>query len=254
MLADPVRALRGRPHLIGVWWVHHVHRRPLTAPTTRPVTDVWHFPLVKFDDPVDVAVIRRHAELQTIVPFTDRRRATLVAASPVEAAALVAACSLPSYVLTDPDPVMIACRLSAVRTGMRPADLLYARDARARYEFVHAIETAASARVSRDLVAAGWSVISRERSPRWGADLDCERRNAGQIEHRAVEVKGKAGGAWHDVVLQRSQYDRAVKSARAGDGQWWLAVCRQALRTPPPPVLEIPASWVSQHWPAANIR
>jgi hypothetical protein len=255
VLVNPEDPLHGRPHLLGVWWAVRVHRRLLARPTTRPVTDVWHAPLVQFDDPVDVPVIRRHPELQVIAPFTDRRRATLVGASPIEAAALVAACSLPSYVLTDPDPVSIASRLAKFRTGMRPDDLRYARDARARYEYIHAIETAARDRVERDLVAAGWSVISRERCPRWGADLDCRRRHHGQTEERReVEVKGKRSAQWHDVVLQRAQYNRARQSALAADGVWWLAVCCQALHTPPAAVLELPADWVAQHWLKQQVR
>jgi hypothetical protein len=246
--------LRGRPHLIGVWWVVLVHRRQLAHPIARPVTDVWQAPLVKFDNPVDIAVIRRHPALQVIGPFTNRTRAGLVGTTPNEAAALVAACSLPSYVLTHPDLVELTRRLATLRTGMRDEDLQYAHDARARYEYIHAIETAASRRVQGDLVAAGWSVISRERCPRWGADLDCRRLLPDRAEERReVEVKGKRGSQWHGIVLQRSQYDRARRSA-AGDNTWWLTVCRQALHAPPPPVLELPAAWVAQHWPVQQVR
>jgi hypothetical protein len=126
-----------------------VHRRWQAWPGGRSTNDVWHAPLVRFDQPVDVRTVRRHSELKGIAPFTDQRRASLVAASPVEAAALTAACSLPSWVLTESDPVGIAARLAAVYTGMRGGDLRYARDAQARYEHIHAIETASTTRVVR---------------------------------------------------------------------------------------------------------
>jgi hypothetical protein len=122
---DPDDPFRGRRVLLGVWWVTHVHRRWLSRHVHRPVTTVWHAPLVRFDREVDVATIRRHPELADLTPFTDQRQAGLVGAAPVEAAALAAACGLPSWVLTDPDPVDIARRLATVRTGMRDEDLRY---------------------------------------------------------------------------------------------------------------------------------
>ncbi|MGY1659649.1 protein NO VEIN domain-containing protein [Geodermatophilus sp. SYSU D00705] len=247
-------AYGGRRVLLGVWWVTHVHRRWLTHPKSRPVTEAWHAPLVRFDQAVDVEIIRRHPELTYLGPFTDDRRATLVATTPVEAAALTAACGLPSWVLTDPDPVAIARRLAGLRTGMRDKDVDYARNARARYEHIHAIDVAASNRVRDQLVDGGWDVMSRERRPRWGADLAAVRAHLGVKERRAVEVKGKRSSRWTDIVLQQSQWDRACASATAGDDEWWLAVVTKALDANPPPVKQIAAPWVAQHWPPAQVR
>lgn len=246
-----------RPHLIGVWWVTHVHRRWLPWFTTRPVTDVWHAPLARFTTaPVDVPAVRaRHVQLAELAAFTDSRQQALLGTTPAEAAALTAACSLPGWVLTDPDPVSVARRLAGVRTGMRPADVAAMHDLQARYKYIHAIETAASHRVQRELLAASWSVISRERCLRWGADLDAwRRRRGGQLERRAVEVKGKAGPAWRAVVLQESQYRRARDSAAAGDDEWWLAICTQVLQPAPPPVRQLSADWVAAHWPRTRVR
>jgi hypothetical protein len=54
---------------------------------------------------------------------------------------------------------------------MRVEDLRYARDARARYEHKHAIETAATNRVRDQPADAGWSVMSLDKRPRcWAAD------------------------------------------------------------------------------------
>ncbi len=251
---DPADPFGGRRMLLGVWWVTHVHRRWLPWPAHRPVTEAWHAPLVRFNDPVDVRTIRGHSELADLGPFTDQRRAGLVVTTPAEAAALAAACSLPSWVLTDPDPVDIARRLATLHTGMREEDLRYRRDARARYQHIHAIETAASQRVRDQLADAGWSVMSREHRPRWGADLAAVREWDGIKERRAVEVKGKHGSRWSDVVLQQSQWERACWSAAAGDDEWWLAVCAKALDAAPLPVRQLPAPWVQQHWPADRIR
>jgi hypothetical protein len=194
---DPADPFGGRRVLLGVWWVTHVHRRWLSWPTHRPVTEAWHAPLVRFDfdDVVDIDTIRRHPELADLGPFTDQRRAGLVTTTPVEAAALAAACGLASWVLTDPDPVDIARRLAAVRTGMRPGDLRYRRDKRARYQHIHAIESAATRRVRDQLADAGWSVMSREHRPRWGADLAAVRERDGIKERRAVEVRASAAAA-----------------------------------------------------------
>jgi hypothetical protein len=95
---------------------------------------------------------------------------------------------------------------------------------------------------------------SREKCPRWGADLADVRERVGVKERRAVEVKGKRGAGWSDVVLQQSQWDRACASATAGDNEWWLAVCTEALNTAPPPVRQLPAPWVMQHWRADRVR
>jgi hypothetical protein len=157
-------------------------------------------------------------------------------------------------VLTDPDPVDIARRLARVRTGMRDEDLQYQRDARARYRHIHAIETAATLRVQKQLADAGWSVMSREKRLRWGADLAAVRERAGIKERRAVEVKGKRGSGSSDVVLQQSQWERACWSADAGDDEWWLAVCVKALDAAPPPVQQLPAPWVKANWRADRIR
>lgn len=247
--------LEGHPHLLGVWWVTRVHRRYLVHPLNRVVTDVWHVPLVRFDDPVHVGVVRRHSDLRDLSPFTNTTRAALVQATPYEAASLAAACSLPSWVLTDPDPVVMGRRLGKIHTGERSGDLLYRSSAVARYQYIHAIETAASHRVQADLEAKGWDVVSREREPGWGADLDCERQlHGGALEQRAVEVKGKKGRSLTSVVLQKSQHDAAVKSAKAGDGHWRLVMCPQALDAPPPPVVERDAGWVAQNWPVNRIK
>ena len=252
---DDATGLGGQRYLLGVWWVTRVHRRYWGRPSNRAVTDAWHVPLVRFDDPVHVRTIRRHPELADLGPFTDRSRATLVAAAPREAAALTAACSLPSWILTDPDPVDMARRLSNIRTGARPDDLVYRSSAIARYQYIHAIETAASLRVQYDLDAAGWDVVSREQEPGWGADLDCLRQlSAKAPEHRAVEVKGKGGKSLASVVLQASQYREALRSAQASDGEWWLVMCPQALHQPPPPYVQRSAKWVKEHWNATKVR
>ncbi|MGY1825958.1 hypothetical protein [Blastococcus sp. SYSU DS0541] len=244
------------PHLVGAWWVTHVHRRRLARPTNRSVTDVWHAPLSRFaSNEVDVKTIRtKHPELTHLPAFIDTRQQALLGTTPAEAAALTAACGLPGWVLTDPDPVVIAHRLGSVRTGMLPADRRHLYQSRAAYEFIHAVEVAASDRVQAELLDAGWSVISRERCPRWGADLDCWRTVAGRKQRRAVEVKGTSGTNWRTVTVQQSQYDRARGSAAAGDDEWWLAICTQVLEPAPPPMRQLPASWVATHWPANRVR
>ena len=137
---------RGRRVLLGARWVTHVHRRWQTGYGRRRLTDVWHVPLVTFDVRVRVDIIRRHRELAQLHPFTrEARHEGLVGTTPVEAAALVAACGLPSWVLTDSDPVDIARRLAGLRTGMLEEDLKYERDARSQYEYIHAIDAAATA-------------------------------------------------------------------------------------------------------------
>lgn len=254
VLPDPT-GLRGQRYLLGVWWVTRVHRRYLGRPSNRAATDAWHVPLVRFDDPVHVKTVRRHPDVDVIAPFTNSTRAALVEAQPHEAAALAAACSLPSWVLTDSDPVDMARRLARIRTGARPGDLVYRSSAVARYLYIHAIEQAASRRVQSDLIAASWSVVSKERSPGWGADLSCERQLPGETkEQRAVEVKGKRGASLGSVVLQRSQYKLALQSAAARDEYWWLVMCPQALHQPPPAYVERSAVWVRDHWDPAKVR
>jgi len=254
-LPDP-SPLRGQRYLLGVWWVTRVHRLYIGRPRNRSVTEAWHVPLVRFDNPVHVRTIRRHPALRDLAAFTDRQRSVLVQASPSEAAALAAACSLPSWVLADSDPVDMARRLARIRTGARPGDLAYRASAAARYAYIHAIEAAASLRVQRDLETASWSVVSKERVPGWwGADLDCRRQLPRQVEeHRAVEVKGKGGRSLTSVVLQASQYREALASAAAGDDEWWLVMCPEALDEPPPPYVERSAMWVRDNWDPKRIR
>jgi len=160
-------------------------------------------------------------------PVTAQRG--LVQATPAEAAALLAACSLPSTVLTAQDLVPIAHQLASVRTGMRAEDLRYQQEASARYEYIRQTETAAVMRVRADLRKAGWSTISRENAPGWGADLSAWRRQGSAVITRAVEVKGKGGPSLASVVLQRCQYERARRSAAARDQEWWLVQCAKVL-------------------------
>ena len=195
-----------------------------------------------------MSTTRRHPALRDIGPFTDTRRAGLVQATPAEAAALLAACSLPSTVLTAQDLVPIARQLASVRTGMRAEDLRYQQEASARDEYIRQIETAAVMRVRADLRKAGWSTISRENAPGWGADLSAWRRQGPAVITRAVEVKGKGGASLASVVLQRSQYERARRSAAARDQEWWLVQCAKVLDPQPPLPVERSAEWVAREW------
>jgi hypothetical protein len=43
-------------------------------------------------------------------------------------------------------------------------------------------------------------------------------------------------------------------SAAAGDDEWWLAICTQALDSAAPPVRQLPAPWVAALWPAERVR
>lgn len=131
--------------------------------------------------------------------------------TPVEAAALIAACGLPSWVLTDPDPVDIARRLAGLRTGMLEEDVRYEPDAQARYEYTYAIDSAATRRVRDRLIDAGWDVTNREHGPRWGADLAVIRSEGVSREQRPIEVKGKGRANWSGVVLQQSPMGTGVR-------------------------------------------
>lgn len=246
-------AFKGRPTLLGVWWVTHTRRRYLPGTTNRPVTDVYHVPLVKFTEPVDVKTIRRHPALADIRPFKEQNTA-LVSATPEEAAALVAACSLPSYVLTNPDPVEVSLRLRNVKTGMRPGDLRYRTSSTAKYEYIHEIETTASLRVQRELNDAGWEVEKdMQRCPGWGADLLLQ-YETDTTRKLHVEVKGKNTKSFNTVVLQKSQYKRAHQSAALNDGVWLLMVCLDVLKKSPPPTIEKSAQWVVDNWPRDRVK
>ena len=91
--------------------------------------------------------------------------------------------------------------------------------------------------------------MSREHRPRWGADLAAIRGEGTSREQRAIEVKGKGRANWSSVVLQQSQWERACSSASAGDDEWWLAICTEALAPTPPQPLQLSADWVRQNWP-----
>lgn len=242
--------LDGRPTLVGLWWATAVHRYQHPDVRLRPVTNVWHAPVVRFDDHVDLPTIRRDDTVNRIGAFTDRSRSTLVELSAHDAAVLAEACSLPSWVLTEPDPAKIAARLRTARTGMRSVDRSYRRDARFRHKVRRDVEVAAVDRTEADMVAAGWSVVRKEHVPLWGADLDCERGGL----HRAIEVKGRLRDDWANARLERSQYDRARRAAANSDDDWWLFIHPLAASPTPPPYLQFPAAWVSRNWPSQNVN
>ncbi len=242
--------LDGRPHLIGLWFVTAVHRYHHPNVPRRVVTNVWHAPIVRFSDPVDLRTVRRDPTVDAVSAFGDRTQAMLLELSPYDAAVLADVCSLPSSVLIEPDPAKAAARLRDTRAGMRSEDRKYRRDARYRHGIRRDVEQAAVARTEADMVAAGWSVVRMEHVPLWGADLDCARDG----KHRAIEVKGRLRDDWRNAQLEQSQYDRARTAARTGEEDWWLFIHPLAASLNPPPYVQLPASWVAENWPAENVN
>lgn len=267
--ADDPSPFRGRPTLLGVW--HVVRRRVRRWPSgpDRPVTELWHLPLVRFADvdAVDVRSLRRldPAGVGRVRPFTVANDTLVACADGNEAAMLAAACSLPSEVFTVDDLVGLAGRLAGQRCGMRDHHRKYWRDLRYRHGIRGIMEETAVRVAERRLANAGWDVDgSTQRVPRWGGDLDCWRDSPAdeRIEKLCVEVKGTRFDPWESHVhLQRSQRDRAGRVAQRRplpherDYDWELHVQsgiptdhdRSADAKLRP--LDIrDASWVDQHW------
>lgn len=236
---------------------------------SRPSTQVWHLPLVRFtdDDAVDVASLRSMdpTGVGAIAPLTTPNWTLVGCRTGTEAAMLASACSLPSDVFTTKDLIKLAGRLSARRCGMRDAQRRYWADLRYRHEVIELIAATAVRIATRRLADAGWHVdASAQRVPLWDGDLDCARRDpvSGRPQLLCVEVKGTRYAPWQGRVhLQRSQRHRAQRTA-AGvplpaevDYGWELHVQpgvptdHHPTRDQSLPPMEVfSAAWVEQHW------
>lgn len=255
VLDDP-EGYGGQRLLVGLLWVVGVQRYRSASIASRPVTEVWHLPLVQFDAPVYVDQVRKtDPRVRDLECFTDPRRRSLIEVTPTDAILLADVCSLPGWVLTELDPAAVAKRLATVKTGERGVDRRYRTSARARHTLRVRIEQAAVGRVQADLIQQGFVVWSRERIPNFGADLEALRRSSRGVERRLVEVKGLSGADWTSARLQRSQFERACQFANAGDPAGWrVAVQTRALDAAPPGFIEKMADWVRDNWPAPNIN
>lgn len=219
------------PVLLGVWVAVLVHRyldpvSPLR--TIRPglrarlATEVWHKPLVRFDEEVRVNVIRQldRKGIYLDPEFTEANVALVEVQDPdgnrTAAARLLAACSLPGDLLTCPDPLTYGPLVG--KTGMRQHDFKYWKDMTYRHTLRTVAETIAVERSRENVLARGYDFPecwNHERDDRWGGDYECWPVNANAGPKKlAVEVKGTSRDPWlGKIKLQRSQYDRAIRHA-----------------------------------------
>jgi hypothetical protein len=204
------------------------------AKASYPAVDGWTYPLaycaplVRFDEPVPVAMAReRVPELSSVTGLS--LPGGIKSLSEGQAVVLAAVCSLPMEIFTvdNGDLPALAAALRGLDTGPVRPMRRYMVDAAARYQRTRDIELAAMVAVKDLYLSQGYAVADVSRSRRIGYDLAVGHPSCEDIIMQ-LEVKGTDKGSDAGVMITSHGFEAARQSVAASDERWWLYTVTKA--------------------------